>query len=242
MRPVPPRRPRFARLALAVLLPALAGTAGGCAILGAIAYKTSGAPTIKAQYAPPKEPMVVFVQREQNPADASRASDRIARLVTDDLKAHNVGPMTDPGAVTDLQGRRTGSSVWASRLDAAATRPTTQPQPRTVAEVGRAVGASQVLYVDLVTFSVEPAMATEMVNGRIEARVRVVDAETGQTRWPTDTTQGYTVTAGTPYAKPGMPVDDATIREQMCLDLAAKVGRLFYDWKSEGADTGTPTE
>lgn len=238
----PHHRPRFARLALAALLPALAATAGGCAILGAIAYKASGSPTIKAQYVPAKEPMVVFVQRSQNPADAGRASDRIARLVTDDLKAHNVGPLVDPSAVSELQGRRAGSSVWASRVE---TRPSTRPAtgPRTVADVGRAVGASQVLYVDLVTFSVEPAAATEMMDSRIEARVRVVDADTGQTRWPTDTTQGYAVTAGTSFAKPGTKAaDEATVREQLCVDLAAKVARLFYDWKSDGADSGTPVE
>jgi hypothetical protein len=232
---------RFARAALAVLLPALAGTAGGCQLLGAIAYKASPPPTFKAQYVPSREPMVVFVQRSENPAEASRASDRIARLVTEDLTAHDVGPMVDPSAIIDLQGHPGGSSVWASRLD---TRPTTRPinRTRTVAEVGRAVGATQVLYVDLATFSVEAAMGTEMVDARVEARVRVVDAETGQTRWPTDTTQGHALTVGTPYAKPGLKADEATVRERLCQDLATKVARLFYDWKSEGTDTGTPTE
>src|SRR4051812_41056443 len=167
MRPDPPRRPRFARLALALLLPALAAVAGGCVVLGAIAYKASGTPTIKAKYVPAKEPLLVFVQRSQNPADAARASDRVALLVTEDLKAHNIAPMIEPTLAMDLHRRRTGSSVWASRIDrpAAATRPatpttgpaaaTTRPagpttQPRTVADIGRAVGAAQVLYVDVV--------------------------------------------------------------------------------------------
>src|SRR4051812_22775124 len=100
MRPVRHRRPWLARVALAALYPALAGVAGGCAVLGAIAYKASPTPTIKAKYVPEKEPMVVFVRRSQNPAEGAWAADRVARLVTDDLKAHNIAPMVDPQAIT----------------------------------------------------------------------------------------------------------------------------------------------
>ena len=86
----------------------------------------------------------------------------------------------------------------------------------------------------------EPPVVAQAAAARLI--VRVVDAQTGQTRWPTDTTQGHMVTVGTPYAKPGMKADEATVREQLCQDLATHVARLFYDWQSEGADTGTPVK
>ena len=46
------------------------------------------------------------------------------------------------------------------------------------------------LYVDLVMFQIESALATEMFKGDAEAHVWVIDVQSGQTRWPTDT-QGY---------------------------------------------------
>jgi hypothetical protein len=200
----------------------------GCTPAGVMAYKFAGEQTIPAQYVPAKEPMVVFVQRSQNPSDAQYDAERIAHSVTDELKAHKVAPMIDPSAVAALQPRRVGTSVWAAARGAGPG-----PAAMGVEQVGHAVGARQVLYVDLVAFHIDSALATEMFKGEAEAHVWVIDVQSGRARWPTDTTQGYAVTVSAPYAQPGEKMDEMRMREQMARDLAGRIAKLFYAWKAE---------
>ena len=52
---------KFVLLATA-LLPA------GCNVVGVVAYKVAGPPKVPAKYVPPKEPMVVLVERYNAPS------------------------------------------------------------------------------------------------------------------------------------------------------------------------------
>jgi hypothetical protein len=232
------RRLRFATSATAVFGSLLVLTgAGGCTALGAMAYKFSPPPTVPAHYTPAREPTVVFVQRSRNPSDAQLDAERIARYVTDDLRAHGVGgPMLDSSLLIAARPQRTGTSVWA------AAQRTTAPAtgPVTVADLGRSVGAAQVIYVDLTNFNVERTMASEMIKGEVDASVWVIDARTGQVRWPTDTTQGFTISVPTPYLQPGEKLDENALRGQMDEAIAGQIARLFYSWNSEQVDTGSP--
>src|SRR2546426_898908 len=54
----------------------------------------------------------------------------------------------------------------------------------TIPSVGKAVGAKQVLYVNLTQSRVDLTPGTEMLKGRIGVLVRVVDVTSGVTRWP----------------------------------------------------------
>ena len=233
----PGRLPSAAVLLAAVLI--CAG-GGGCTALGAMAYKFSPPPTVPAQYAPAPEPMVVFVQRSRNPSDVQLDAERIARYVTDDLRSHGVGrPMIDSSLLVAARPQRSGTSVWAA-AQRSTTGPAAAPGSVTVADLGREVGAAQVLYVDLTDFNVERAMASEMIKGQVDASVRVIDAHTGEVRWPTDTTQGFTISVPTPYLQPGDKLDETALREQMDQALAGQVARLFYTWNSEQVDSGSP--
>ena len=227
--PAGSRLPAAALLGALALMPCLSG----CAMIGAMAYKMSPDVTVPARYVPKKEPMVVIARTSQNAGGAALEAERLGRYVTEDLKDHKIGPMLDPSALTQFQSRRAGGSVWAAAV-------TTAPaaRPMTLAELGRAVGAKQILYVDLTAFSVESALGTDMVKGQAEARVRVIDADTGQTRWPTDTTQGYVIPLSTPFAATG----EAAVRERMTKDLATRIARLFYSWQSDQVDKGSPIE
>ena len=72
--------------------------------------------------------------------------------------------------------------------------------------------------------------------------MRVVDAATGQTRWPTDTTQGYPVSVTMSFAQSGVKTDEPTLREHLARDLADRVARLFHPWQSEQVDSGSPLQ
>ena len=146
--------------------------------------------------------------------------------------------MMDSSLVIAALPHRTGTSVWAA-AQRPANAPTTAPVV-TVADLGRSVGAAQVIYVDLTDFNVERTLASEMIKGEVDASVWVIDAHSGHVRWPTDTTQGFTISVPTPYLQPGEKLDENALREQMAQAIAGQIARLFYSWNSEQVDTGSP--
>jgi hypothetical protein len=79
-----------------------------------------------------------------------------------------------------------------------------------------------------------------MIKGQVDASVWVIDAHTGEVRWPTDTSQGFMVSVPTPYLQPGEKLDEHALRDQMDQAVAAQIARLFYSWNSEQVDAGSP--
>lgn len=191
----------------------------GCTMLGAMAYKMSGAPDVKAQYAPPKTPLVVLVENSRNPAALRLEAQRLASRVTDELKEHQVGPLIDPTKLADL--RRARPEAYNGMA---------------VTAIGREVRAEQVVVVDLVEFNVQPDLASETLQGLAQARVRVVDVASGETRWPLDTSGGFPLSAKTSYVRASDGVDATTLSEKLQRALSSQIARLFYDWKSDSAD------
>jgi hypothetical protein len=215
----------FRRSQVAALLACAAlALLGGCNVAGALAYKVTGPPPIPAKYVPAKVPTLVLVENSRNPSNLRLDADRLARAVGEELAAHQVAPITDPEKLTDF--RRAQGAHYASLA---------------ITAVGRAVGADQVLYVDLIDVSVEPAIGSELLQGRAEARVRFVDVRTGQTLWPSDAAQGQPVGAATSYTSGGAGGGEPIVRDQLIDALADKVAKLFYTWKSDTVD-GTAEE
>lgn len=219
----------------------VACAAGGCTLLGVAAYKLAGDPEVAAQYVPAHEPIVVYIDRGNVPDEAQFDASRIARNVTEDLKTHKVAPTLDPTLLLDYRPRqRHGGSVWrASQV------PTSGPAttlPTTPAELGKAVGAKQVLYVELLDFSIAPTLASELVKGRAEARVRIIDTATGEVRWPQDMTQGYMITASSPNAQSEKITSVGAARDELVQSMSDQIGRLFYKWKPDEMENATPMQ
>jgi hypothetical protein len=193
----------------------------GCQILGAAASKLSPPPTIKAQYAPEKQPTLVLVENYHNPASLQMESEAVARHLTEELRMHNVAPLVDAVQAEELRHEKGVGAYRKMSLDA----------------IGQAVGAKQIIYVDLESFQIDHAAASEFLDGSAEARVRVVDAGTGQPLWPTDSAGGVpvSVTIQPQRVAPGGGGDYA-VRQQLHATLADKVAKLFYDWQSESSD------
>lgn len=198
-------------------------TLSGCNILGVLGYKLSGPPTIQAKYEPEKMPMLVLVENSRNPATLRVDADRVARNVATELREHEAAPVVEPSALDDFR-RAKGSAYGGMAINA----------------VGRALGAEQVLYIDLIQLAVEPALASEMLKGRAEARVRVVDVAAGQTRWPLDASLGHPVVVETQYVRAGGAdgVTEPAVRDRLHAMLADRIAKLFYDWKADSMDGG----
>jgi len=100
-------------------------------------------------------------------------------------------------------------------------------EPKTIAELGRSIGADVVIYATIDFWSLSPDGVTFQPGAQV--RVKVIDAENDARIWPTNG-PGQPVTASLPPQTEGMPT--GAERDQANLALAAELGvklaRLFF--------------
>ena len=101
-----------------------------------------------------------------------------------------------------------------------------------IAAVGKAVGAKQVIYVDLVESEVRQDASAGAVNGTATARVKVVDCQTGNTLWPSDSSQGKEVTQTAQFDEMD-PAKAVAMHTEMLANLSGKIAKMFYKWKPD---------
>ena len=188
----------------------------GCNIVGAVTYKVAGPTPIAPKYAPPKEPMVVLVERYNAPSSSVTESETLAKEIFRDLSAHDVAQQIDPITVMNLRDE--------------------DPQKfktMTVSQIGSRVTARQVLYVNLTAAGIESSDGGGMFRGVMAARVKVIDVATGATVWPTDAADGYPISG---EIKPTLANQSATpdaARLALIRKMAVSTARLFYKWQPE---------
>jgi hypothetical protein len=201
-------------LHLALLLLFLPGLAG-CSALGAIAYKTVGPAAVPAEHAlPTTRPTLLLVENYQR-GTLQSPSDELAHLVTADLIAHKAGVLINQDEL--IRFRNDHPEEFAKMK---------------IQEVGRRLGAVEVIYVNLQELSVSSLPASEMLQGRIAASVRVIDVETGKTVWPG--IGGDREFKDDTEFVPKAAVDSITaMQSQMVQDLATPVAQLFYKYAAK---------
>src|SRR5262249_30739191 len=94
--------------------------------------------------------------------------------------------------------------------------------------IGKRVGAKQVLYINITEVALSGAIGAETASGKCSARVKIIDTESGQARWPEDAVQGYPVTVKSPTVNARDESDEAALRQAPQQQLATKIARLFY--------------
>ena len=194
---------------------------GGCRAGGALAYKAFGPAPVPPKFTPANEPTVVLVENYRNPSVTEFDADRIAREVGDDLVKNK---------------------VLATVVDQDHVRALREADPEkfrdmTIPSVGKALGVKQVIYVNLLASAVEGDASQNLVSGVADARVRLVDVETGHTIWPADSQGGYPVGAKVPYAQAER--NTATdMHNALLTSLSQQIGRLFHQWKPESEMEG----
>jgi hypothetical protein len=197
---------------------ALACASGGCNVLGYAAQAVAGDEKVNAVYALPQRSTVVVAEKYSNPSVAAFDEEPLARFVTEELREHKaVTPLIESEQVYALR-QKTPHDQW---------------QSMTIDGVGRAVGAEQVLYVNIMTCQVQVAPGSEMLRGQAEVRVRLVDAGTGRTIWPEDAASGWPVSVQTPMARQGesATANEASVRMNVLRLAGERVGRLFYTYE-----------
>ena len=184
--------------------------AGGCNVGGFAADALT--PRIRnAQYVPPKtQTMLVLVENRTNPGMVVAEAEQLANVIITDLKDHEVCGITDPQKLQDLRDR------LGTKVD-----------KMSISDLGKALGANQVLYVNLVHLQLANTEGLPQ-SGEMELRVHVVDVKTNDTVWPLGSAD-FPLTFKTPLT---VDVDSRKleiIRNGLLCDAGTTVGRLFHD-------------
>jgi hypothetical protein len=158
----------------------------------------------------------VLVETYRGSAAGYSESETLSRYLMAELAEHDVAPLVP---IEKLYALRT------NKPDAYRTM--------SMAAIGREVGAKQVLYVDLEQSAIGAPPGSELIKGRVAVQVRVVDVETGDTRWPTEATEGIPLGYETPLPRANENATEAIVRAKMHSAMADRIAKLFYKWKPE---------
>jgi hypothetical protein len=198
------------RFSIVYLLSSILLICGGCNIVGAVAGKLP-LPPIPPTYVPEKVSMVIVTENWRNPAGAAIDAEQLTRFLHDDLLRHNVAPQVDPTDVLDLRAQNPEAF-----------------RKLTIAQIGQRVGAQQVLYVNVLEMSAEAAPGSPMITSHCKARVKIVDVQSGEARWP-DTADGYPINIETPMQRGDGAGDQETLKRELALNAALSIGALFHE-------------
>lgn len=214
-------RPKLSRRLAAGVAACLAlACAAGCNYLGAAALIVGGLPKIEAKHElDPERPTVIFID------DRDNAAPRRSLRVSMGLEADQT--LIEKKAVNQ-------EAMIASQSALSIATSERQGAPRSIASIGRAVGAEVVIYVELDSFILtRDGMSMEP---EVSARVKVLDLTTNQRVWPTDP-EGYPLVVKPPV-KADMPTTLAE-RNKAETDIAKYAGlelaRLFFTFEKPGA-------
>lgn len=200
------------RLLLCITLPL---GAGGCIIAG-FAASVYGDLPVAAVYSPANVPMLVLVKDTPDPTGMKIEADTVAREIEKQIDRHRIAPLVPEQKVD--QFRRTNLSGFS-----------TLPP----AEIGRAVGAEQVLYVRIVDSSIDSGTAQDMLKGQMVTVISIIDPKTGKTLWPTDGSDGSTVRTATPMVRVAGQNSPATVSRALYTGVADQIVKLFRKHKPD---------
>lgn len=209
---------RARSLCVATLLSLATLAIGGCDILGtgAVVADSLFPPRVDPQYVPLKtETMLVLVENRQNPGMVLPESDQLTGFICADLTAQNVCNVIPQAKLEELRDKDPDALKKMS-----------------ITEIGKALGAQQVLYVDVVRVDTSVVAGTT-TNGRVDMQVHVVDVPSGKTAWPVAPAVPAPVSFQT-HLTQQVPADRIVLfHEQLMRGAATSVSRLFYEWDPE---------
>jgi len=194
----------------------------GCAAgTGAVIYKVFGPNPIEPKYDVGDQPTLVLVENYQNPAASEIEADRIARNVSDTLKEKGGKTIVEQDKLASL--RDTKGKEYRNL---------------TIPAVGKALGATYVIYVNINESDLTADSTQNTVHGKAAGRVRVVSTETGETLWPRDSVEGYEVTTTMSDTQLQEGTSVGSLRSQMLNNISTTIAHLFYKWKPESEAEG----
>ena len=184
-----------------------------CNIAAIAAYITSPDPSQDALYTLPNVPTVVFVDDRRNVMHPVRLRRVIAEEITNDLLAKKI--------LTTMISPRDAMRVSATNDK--------YNEPLPVNELGKAVGASVVIYVEMTAFGLTSDGQT--ASPRTSCSIRVIDVINKTRLFPTNEAS-FTVSESMKHVGANRVTSSAEARE-LAEELAVKLGntiaKVFYE-------------
>lgn len=203
-------------ITLALVAAAAAGL-GSCNIVGPAAYLIGGQPKVEAQFALSDRPTVVFVDDPENILPRRNLRRLIGDKVSQELMVRNLVTTTirPADALAVAHRERYG-------------------EPMPIDAIGRAVGAEQVVFIDMVSFSLSPDNVTPRPMGACQ--IKVIDVTNRERLFPT-ADGGFGGSTGYPVQVAMRPVSLERYRtassrhqisEQLANEIADQITKVFY--------------
>lgn len=201
-------------LALAI---ACTGFLSSCNILGPAAYIIDGLPKRDAQYELMDRPTVVFVDDPRNALTDRNLRRYIGDKIATELMINKVVTVTISSA--DAMGVARGDK-HGNRMP--------------IEAIGRAVGAEQVLYIEMISFTLSPDNVTPQPMG--VCRIKVIDTMNRTRLFPKmDETSQASAAYPVHVALPKLSTElyrtasgRRKINEQLANHMADQVAKVFY--------------
>jgi hypothetical protein len=202
-------------LALSAAFLSAAIFSAGCQLVGVAADRLVGQPPIPARYVPGETTqLLVLVENYQDPAGATGDARRVATMVGEVLETRKVAVILSQEKLQLLRDARLATFSSMSVVD-----------------IGKAVGAQQVLYIDLGGVGVGVHPGSDVLRGRASASVKVIDVNTGAIKFPEDLSGGYPVDFTSPMRRSESGTTPDTVRGETLVGLSARIARLFYTYQ-----------
>jgi hypothetical protein len=197
----------------AIILAAFVSLAAGCELAGVVAERASGGPTVKAKYVPvPTDSMLVLVESYGLALDSSIEAEHLGLSLSKTLTDNKVAPL--------LSGQR---------LERLKDTDPAQYHKMTIADIGRRLGAKQILYVNISRSEIQKPPGSGQMRGHMEATVKIVDSASAETRWPADSSS-EAVQITTNWIPDDANKTDTDLRAQMADQMADDIGKIFHDY------------
>lgn len=191
--------------------------AAGCNYAIPALWVAQGPPKAPAAYTLPTDlKTTVFVDDRLSVLSRTQLRAMVADDVLNELKAQ--------GLVEDV--------ISGRELIGLVRRSETPSRRITIEELGNAVGAELVVYVEMVSFSLMPDGASPQPEA--EARVKVVDVRSKKRLFPEPfggDTPGYTVKTQIDVSQPGIYRTSAgrrMVEDMLAKSLADQIAKVFY--------------
>lgn len=177
------------------------------------AYITSPDPKQDALFTLPNVPTVVFVDDRRNVMHPVRLRRVIAEHVTDELLAKKI--------LTTMISPRDAMRVSATNDK--------YNEPLPVSDLGKAVGASTVIYIEMTAFGLTSDGHT--ANPRTSCSLRVIDAFNSERLFPIDVA-AFTVSESMKHIGPNRVTSSSEARElaeELAVKLGDSIAKVFYE-------------
>jgi hypothetical protein len=204
---------RLFKQCAAVFLAASLCLAYGCETAGVLAERASGGPLVKAKYVPvPTDSMLVLVESYGLALDSGIEAEHMTLTLSKSLTDNKIAPL-----------------VNGQKLERLKDIDPHQYHGMSIADIGRRLGARQVLYVNITRSEIMKPPGSGQMRGHMEAIVKIVDSVSAENRWPTDSSSEQ-VQITTNWIPDDANKTDTDVRAQMADQMAEDVSKLFHDY------------